>query len=157
MSAFNEKFLSSTGICPPADAFFVVVRTLWNDSICSGLLEGCTRVLDEHKLGYRVVDVPGAFEIPFAIRHLWEKSTPKPAAFIALGCVIRGDTPHFDYVCRAVTDGILNLNLSLPVPSIFGILTVDNLRQAEERIGGAHGHKGEEAALTAIQMVAGLG
>lgn len=77
-----------------------------------------------------------------------------PSAFIALGCVIRGDTPHFDYVCKAVTDGILQLNLLLPVPTVFGILTVDNQQQANERIGGKHGHKGEEAAITALKMIA---
>ena len=71
-----------------------------------------------------------------------------------MGCVIKGDTPHFDYVCKAVTDGVVQLNLSLPVPTIFGVLTVDNDQQANERIGGKHGHKGEEAAITAIKMIA---
>jgi len=70
-----------------------------------------------------------------------------------LGCVIRGDTPHFDYICKAVTDGLAQLNLLLPVPSIFGVLTVDSRQQADERIGGKHGHKGEEAAMTAIKMI----
>jgi 6,7-dimethyl-8-ribityllumazine synthase len=67
--------------------------------------------------------------------------------------VLRGDTPHFDYVCKGVTDGVMHLNLSLPVPVIFGILTVDNQQQADERIGGKHGHKGEEAAITALKMI----
>jgi 6,7-dimethyl-8-ribityllumazine synthase len=67
--------------------------------------------------------------------------------------VIRGDTPHFDYVCKAVTDGVIQLNLLLPVPTIFGVLTVDNELQAKDRIGGKHGHKGEEAAVTAIKMI----
>jgi 6,7-dimethyl-8-ribityllumazine synthase len=68
--------------------------------------------------------------------------------------VIRGDTPHFDYVCQAVTEGVVQLNLHLPVPTIFGVLTVDNEEQAKERIGGRHGHKGEEAAMTALKMIA---
>ena len=68
--------------------------------------------------------------------------------------MIRGETPHFDYVCKAVTEGILQLNLQLPVPVIFGILTVDNEQQALDRLGGAHGHKGEEAAITALKMIA---
>ncbi len=76
-----------------------------------------------------------------------------PNAFIALGCVLRGDTPHFDYVCKAVTDGVVQLNLILPVPTIFGVLTVDNQQQADERIGGKHGHIGEEAAITALKMI----
>ncbi|HET6228185.1 MAG TPA: 6,7-dimethyl-8-ribityllumazine synthase, partial [Bacteroidia bacterium] len=99
--------------------------------------------------------VPGAFEIPFAIKNYWEKATKKkkPDAFVALGCVIRGDTPHFDYVCKAVTDGVLQLNLLLPVPTIFGVLTVDNELQAKERIGGRHGHKGDESAVTALKMI----
>jgi len=70
-----------------------------------------------------------------------------------LGCVIKGETPHFEYVCNSVTLGIVNLNTSLAVPTIFGVLTVNNVEQAKERIGGTHGHKGEEAALTAIKMI----
>ena len=77
-----------------------------------------------------------------------------PDAYITLGAVIRGDTPHFDYVCKNITDGVLQLNLSLDVPVIFGVLTVDNEQQAIERMGGKHGHKGEEAALTALKMIA---
>jgi 6,7-dimethyl-8-ribityllumazine synthase len=105
--------------------------------------------------------VPGAFEIPFTIKSYWENSgknlpagrQERPDAFIAFGCVVRGGTPHFDYVCKAVTDGVVQLNLSLPVPTIFGVLTVDNDEQAKERIGGKHGHKGVEAAITAIKMI----
>ena len=101
------------------------------------------------------ITVPGAFEIPFAIKNYWENAgkKKKPDAFVALASVIRGDTPHFDYVCKAVTDGVVQLNLLLPVPTIFGVLTVDNEEQAKERIGGKHGHKGEEAALTALKMI----
>ena len=99
--------------------------------------------------------MPGAFEIPFAIHDHWRKSGKKkrPDAFIALGCVIQGDTPHFEYVCSGVTNGISQLNVMLPVPVIFGILTVNDEKQARERIGGAHGHKGEEAAITALKMI----
>jgi 6,7-dimethyl-8-ribityllumazine synthase len=68
--------------------------------------------------------------------------------------VIRGDTPHFDYVCKAITDGVLSLNLTLDVPVIFGVLTVNDEQQALDRVGGAHGNKGEEAAVTAIKMIA---
>jgi len=103
----------------------------------------------------KIINVPGAFEIPFGIRSFWDNTKlEKPQAFIALGCVMRGDTPHFDYICKAVTDGILQLNLSLPVPTIFGVLTVDDKQQADERTGGEHGHKGEEAAITALKMIA---
>ena len=93
-----------------------------------------------------------AVEIPFAINQSWANDNTA-TAFIALGCVIRGDTPHFEYVCQSVTQGITSLNLSLQVPVIFGVLTVDNENQAKERIGGIHGHKGEEAAITALKMI----
>ena len=139
------------------NACVVIVRTEWNAAIVNELEAGCVRQLrDNGFLNVKVVTVPGAFEIPFAIRSYWENSRKKnkPAVFIALGCVLRGDTPHFDYVCKAVTDGVVQLNLLLPVPVIFGVLTVDNQQQADERIGGKHGHKGEEAAITAMKMLA---
>ena len=138
------------------DACIVLVKTEWNAAIVDQLERGCIAELEKHLVKKIVViTVPGAFEISFAIRNYWENSVKKkPDAFIALGCVIKGDTPHFDYVCKAVTDGVVQLNLSLPVPTIFGVLTVDNEQQANERIGGKHGHKGEEAAITALKMIA---
>ncbi len=138
------------------DAFIIIVRTEWNASIVDKLEEGCKRILDKYEMtNYRVINVPGAFEIPFAIKNFWDNSTMgKPQAFIALGCVLRGDTPHFDYVCKAVTDGIVQLNLILSAPTIFGVLTVDNDEQAKARTGGEHGNKGEEAAITALKMIA---
>ncbi|MDP9040631.1 MAG: 6,7-dimethyl-8-ribityllumazine synthase [Bacteroidota bacterium] len=136
------------------NASVVVVRTEWNATIVDRLFAGCKKVLDAEKTDLRDFTVPGAFEIPFAIKNIWEQSKKnKPDAFIALGCVIKGDTPHFEFVCRAVTDGIRSLNLELPVPVIFGVLTVDNQDQANERTGGIHGHKGEEAAATALKMI----
>ena len=154
----NSKLLQiNTGILN-TNACIVIVRTEWNDAIVGELEKGCTAVLKrEGMTDVRTLTVPGAFEIPFAIKAYWDANKYKddrPVAFIALGCVLRGDTPHFDYVCKAVTDGILQLNLTLCVPTIFGILTVDNQQQADERIGGKHGHKGEEAAITALKMIA---
>ena len=132
----------------------VVIRTEWNAAIVDELFAGCKKILEGEKIDFRDIRVPGAFEIPFTIKKYWEQSKKKrPDAFIALGCVIKGDTPHFEYVCRAVTDGIAALNLQLPVPVIFGVLTVDNPDQARERIGGIHGHKGEEAADAALKMI----
>lgn len=140
-----------------ANACIVIIRTEWNAAVVDELEEGCKKVLIAHGvIKLKVLTVPGAFEIPFGIKSYWDlsKSTDaSPSAFIALGCVIRGDTPHFDYVCKAVTDGVVQLNLQLPVPTVFGILTVDNAQQADERIGGKHGHKGEEAAITALKMI----
>ena len=158
MAAVNEDLYNfNTGILPKS-ACIVIVHTEWNPAIVNKLLEGCTRVLRHFGMNnYKIVSVPGAFEIPFAIKSFWEgyqNKFEKPQAFIALACVLRGDTPHFDYVCKAVTDGVLHLNLILPVPSIFGVLTVDNEQQAIERTGGIHGNKGEEAALSALKMMA---
>lgn len=138
------------------DARVFIVRTEWNAAVVDELEKGAIRKLQEFGVKHiQTLVVPGAFEIPFAVQQAWRLSAPKtrPDVFITLGCVLRGDTPHFEYVCRAVTDGVLHLNLSLPVPVIFGILTVDDDQQARERIGGKHGHKGEEAALTALKML----
>jgi 6,7-dimethyl-8-ribityllumazine synthase len=158
MADVNKSNLNSlTGILPK-DAFIVLVKTEWNAAIVNELEKGCISKLKETGIKKIItVAVPGAVEIPFAIKSYWEHSKGKkkkrPDAFIALGCVIRGGTPHFEYVCQAVTEGVLQLNLLLPVPTIFGILTVDNEEQAKERIGGSHGHKGEEAATTALKMI----
>lgn len=153
----NSKLLQTgTGI-QHKNACVVIVRTEWNAAIVDELEKGCVNVLKEQGVkDIRIITVPGAFEIPFAIKKHWENNqgyVDHADAFIALGCVLRGDTPHFDYVCKAVTDGVMQLNLQLPVPVIFGVLTIDNQQQADERIGGRHGHKGEEAAITALKMI----
>ena len=157
MATVNEDLYNiNTGILPK-DACIVIVHTEWNSETVDKLLEGCTKILHQYGMhNHKIMTVPGAFEIPFAIKNFWDRyqnKFEKPQAFIALGCVLRGGTPHFDYVCKAVTDGILHLNLILPVPSIFGVLTVDNQQQADERTGGIHGHKGEESALSALKMM----
>ncbi len=153
----NSKLLQiDTGILNVQDACIVLVKTEWNAAIVDELEKGAIATLQKHQVKKIIcITVPGAVEIPFAIKSFWENADKKkkPDAFIALGCVVRGDTPHFDYVCKAITDGVMQLNLSLPVPTIFGVLTVDNDEQAIERIGGKHGHKGEEAAITALKMI----
>lgn len=142
------------GIPDIKDAFVVIVKTEWNAGIANELEKGCLRVLQQHGVAHTTIVVPGAFELPFAVRA-YQLNAPMPAsAFIVLGAVIKGDTPHFDYVCKGVTDGVVMLNQSLDVPTIFGVLTVNDEKQATERIGGLHGHKGEEAAITAIKMIA---
>jgi 6,7-dimethyl-8-ribityllumazine synthase len=155
-SVTTSNLYNTTGIQLPSDAYVIIIRTEWNAATVNKLDDGCKRVLWENKVQSKTITVPGAFEIPFMIKKIWEthkNKADKPFAFIALGCVIKGDTPHFDYVCQAVTEGILQLNLSLPVPTIFGVLTVNTQEQADERLGGIHGHKGEEAAITAIKMI----
>lgn len=152
----NSKLLNIDAGILRKSACVVLVKTEWNAAIVDELEKGCRAKLEELQVKKIItVVVPGAFEIPFAVKNYWEnkRKKKKPDAFIALGCIIRGDTPHFDYVCKAVTDGVVQLNLLLPVPTIFGVLTVDNEEQARERIGGRHGHKGEEAAITAVKMI----
>ena len=142
------------GIPSIQDAFIVIIKTEWNAHIIDRLEEGCLNILEKEGVETKTLVVPGAFEIPFAIKDFDQNSEKKANAYIALGTVIRGDTPHFDYVCKGITDGVMQLNLSLDVPTIFGVLTVENEQQALDRVGGVHGHKGEEAAVTAIKMIA---
>ena len=133
----------------------VIVKTEWNAGIVDELEAGCRRVLEKAGVqNITVLVVHGAIEIPFAINAYVNRAPFDAEAFIALGCIIKGDTPHFDYVCQSVTQGITLLNTQLDAPVIFGVLTVNNEEQANERIGGKHGHKGEEAAVTALKMIA---
>ena len=153
----NSKLLQlDTGILNIQDACIVLVKTEWNAAITTALENGAIATLEKHDIKKIIsITVPGAVEIPFAIRSYWQENPEgkRADAFIAFGCVVRGGTPHFEYVCQSVTQGITQLNLSLPVPVIFGVLTVDNEEQALERVGGRHGHKGEEAAITALKMI----
>lgn len=152
----NSNLLSfDAGTHDFSGACVVLVKTEWNAPVIDALEEGCRRVLHQHGVSSIVtLTVPGAVEIPFAVRAYENSNQQKADAFITLGCVIKGDTPHFDYVCQSVTTGITELNLRLEVPVIFGVLTVNTQEQADERIGGKHGHKGEEAAITALKMIA---
>ncbi|MGN6616129.1 MAG: 6,7-dimethyl-8-ribityllumazine synthase [Ilyomonas sp.] len=152
--ATKGNTLLNEGIPQIKDAFVVIVRTEWNAPIVDMLEEGCLNILANQNIQSKTITVPGAVEIPFAVKAYAQSNQQKADAFITLGTIIRGDTPHFDYVCKAVTDGVVALNLSLDAPVIFGVLTVENEQQALERIGGAQGHKGEEAAVTALKMIA---
>ena len=148
----SKLFETIGGIQLIKDALIVLVKTEWNADIVDELEGGCKRVCSGYHVQTKTIVVPGAIEIPFAIQQCWNNDHT-PSAFIALSCVVRGGTPHFEYVCQSVTQGITQLNLTLPVPVIFGVLTVDTNEQAKERTGGVHGHKGEEAAITAIKMM----
>lgn len=141
------------GIPTPEDAFVVIIKTEWNSAIINALEKGAKKILKAATVPFKSLVVPGAFELPFAVKQHYAYSKRTPDAYIVLGAVIQGDTPHFDYVCKGVTDGIMQLNLQIDVPVIFGVLTVLNEQQAIERIGGIHGHKGEEAAITALKMI----
>lgn len=149
----SKLFQNIEGIRQMKDVLVVLVKTEWNAEIVDELEKGCMNVFDRLGCKTKTIIVPGAVEIPFAIKRSWTHSKA-PSAFIALGCVIRGGTPHFEYVCQSVTQGITQLNIEMEVPVIFGVLTVDSTEQAKDRIGGVHGHKGEEAAITAMKMIA---
>jgi 6,7-dimethyl-8-ribityllumazine synthase len=155
----SSTLLSTDNLRELKDARIAIVYTEWNEKIVGELMNGCKMVTSS--LNASIIDevaVPGSFELSFACKRVWEHyelldASRRPEAIIAFGAVIRGGTPHFEYVSQAVTDGILQLNLKLPIPIIFGVLTLDNEDQAWERLGGAHGHKGEEAAITALKMI----
>ena len=132
---------------------FGVVVSRFNHLICVRLLEGAARELERRGAApddVHVAWVPGAFDIPQAARAL--AASGRYDAIVALGVVIRGGTPHFDYVCRAVTDGVREVVRDTGVPVAFGVLTTDDAEQALARAGGSEGNKGEEAALAAIEM-----
>lgn len=142
------------GIPQLANAFVVIVKTEWNAHIADKLEEGAINVFKEHGIKSKTLVVPGAIEIPFAVRAYDKSNAEKADAFITFGAVIKGDTPHFEYVCKAITEGVVWLNMHLTVPTVFSVLTVNTEEQALERIGGTHGHKGGEAAITAMKMIA---
>jgi len=130
-----------------------VVVARFNHLITVRLLEGSVRELTARGCApgdLHVAWVPGAFEIPLAARALARSG--RYAAIVTLGVVIRGGTPHFDYVCRAVTDGVRDVMRDTGVPVAFGVLTTDDVEQALARAGGAEGNKGEEAARAALEM-----
>ena len=130
-----------------------VVVARWNSFITGKLLEGALSTLRESGLAEDDITtawVPGAFEVPTAAR--WAAASGHFDAVICLGAVIRGDTAHFEYVAGGATDGIGRVSQDTGVPVVFGVLTVDTVQQALDRAGGKEGHKGEEAARTAIEM-----
>ena len=139
---------------PGNDGGYVIVVTRWNDDIVSGLLGGATRALTAAGITdaqMRTVQVPGAFEIPLACLAAAERDDCD--AVIALGAVIRGGTPHFEYVAGECTSGIREVALKTGKPVAFGVLTVDTLEQAEERSADNDKNKGAEAAMSAVEMV----
>ncbi|MDP8233737.1 MAG: 6,7-dimethyl-8-ribityllumazine synthase [Candidatus Saelkia tenebricola] len=133
---------------------FGVVISRFNEFITTELLKGCVDTLVAHEADEKDIDVywcPGSFEIPGLVRQVGKKK--KYDALICLGVVIRGDTPHFEYVASEVSKGIARMNMELDIPVSFGIITSENLEQAIERAGTKDGNKGRTAALSAIEMV----
>lgn len=150
MSQYSPKFNKEK----MTDAKIAIAVARWNQHITYELKDGAVKTLLAAGFAADDVDVyevPGAVELTFAASQLIE--TEVYDAVIVFGCVIRGDTPHFDYVCQSVTQGITHLNADIDTPVIFGVLTVNNEQQALDRIGGPAGHKGVEAAQTAMEMI----
>jgi len=135
------------------DARFAIVAARFNHEVVERLLAGAVSAFRRHGVDdarLEVLRVPGAFELPLAAT--WVGRRDDVAAVVTLACVIRGDTPHFDYVCAESARGVGAAALALGKPVIFGVLTTDDRPQADARAGGAHGNKGEEAALAALEM-----
>lgn len=132
---------------------FGVVVSRFNEFITSRLLAGCVDALERHGVDGEAIDVawtPGSFEVPVVARRMAESG--KYAAVICLGAVIRGSTPHFDYIAAEVAKGVAQVGMTTGVPTIFGVITADTLEQAVERAGTKAGNKGADAAASAIEM-----
>jgi 6,7-dimethyl-8-ribityllumazine synthase len=138
----------------PRDARIGIAAARFNSHLVDELLRGCTARLKELKLDEKrieVVRVPGAFELPLAAKSL--ARTKRYAAVICLGAVVRGETPHFDYVAGECARGVMDVSLSEVIPVIFGVLTTNTEEQARDRLGGVHGHAGMRAAEAALEMI----
>lgn len=149
-----SEFRPSEKIFDIVEARVAVIAARWNGEITDGLLSGAIKGLTRHGIAQNNIEifrVPGAFELPLASQRA--ARTGRFSAVISLGCVIRGDTPHFDYVCSETTRGIGQVSLNENLPVAFGLLTTDNLEQSLERSGDNSENKGEEAALTALEML----
>ena len=149
LSEYNQNTL------PKADNMkFGIVVSEWNAEVTDALAEGAYQSLLDNgvtKENIIVKKVPGSFELVLGAQLLLENS--EVDSVLCLGCVIQGETRHFDFICDAVSNGIMKLNMEYNCPVIFGLLTTNTLEQAKDRSGGKHGNKGIEAAITAIKMV----
>ena len=144
---FEGDFLSSTGK-------YAIVVARFNEFVVRGLLDGAVDTLRRHGVpdaNIIVVKVPGAFELPLTVKRV--AAGRASDAIIALGAVIRGGTPHFDYVAGQCASGIARVSLDQDIPIVFGVLTTDTIEQAIERSGSKGGNKGSDAAMTALEMV----
>lgn len=150
----NLSTFEGTDIPNAADMKFGIVWAEWNHKTTRALMQGAYDTLLKHGAKPENIvtkTVPGAFELTLGAQYMAELA--QVDAIICIGCVIQGDTKHFDFICDAVAKGITNLNLKYNKPFIFGVLTVNNQEQADDRTGGKHGNKGDEAAVTAIKML----
>ena len=136
------------------DKRIAIVVSEWNSEITEALLQGCINALKEYLAkdsNIQVKYVPGSFELSYGASH--EASKKDIDAVVCLGCIIKGETPHFDFISQAVANGITEVAIKFNKPTIFGVLTTNDQEQARERAGGKHGNKGYEAGITAIKMI----
>ena len=132
---------------------FGIVVAEWNPEITGALLDGCVKTLEKHGTlpeNIHVKTVPGSFELVYGAQQMCKNDGFD--AIIVLGSVIRGETPHFDYICEGVTYGIAHLNAVQNIPVVYGLVTTNDLQQAQDRAGGRLGNKGDECAVVAIKM-----
>lgn len=155
--ASSEKNLSDVKLSQDFDISrykFGIVVSEWNEQVTEALFSGAYQTLINAGAAREKVErmnVPGTFEL--SLGGQWMAQRQDIDAVICIGCVIQGETKHFDFICNAVADGITNVSLKFDKPVIFGVLTPNNLKQALDRAGGKHGNKGDEAAATAIKML----
>lgn len=151
----NLSHYSDKNLVDISDKKFAIIVAEWNAEITEALLKGAVETLKYHgavSSHLKTVFVPGSFELPLGAQKFAKKK--KYDAVICLGCIIQGETKHFDFIAQAVAQGIMDVGLKYDKPVVFGVLTTDNMDQAIDRAGGKHGNKGEEAAITAIKMLA---
>ncbi|MHC1704928.1 MAG: 6,7-dimethyl-8-ribityllumazine synthase [Tenuifilaceae bacterium] len=150
LSAYDPKQIPSA-----KKMIFGIVVSDWNSDVTHALLDGAYKTLKENgakEENILVKHVPGSFELTLGAQFMAEYADLD--AVICLGCVIQGETRHFDFICQSVTHGITELNMNYNIPFVFGLLTTSDMAQAKARSGGKHGNKGVEAAITAIKMAA---
>lgn len=155
--ASSEKNLSEysgKNISSMSERHFAIIVSEWNEDVTEALYHGAYSTLLQHGVPKENIirkNVPGSFELTLGAQWMAEKENVD--AVICLGCVIQGETKHFDFICDAVANGITNVGLKFNKPVIFGVLTPNTKKQALDRAGGKHGNKGDEAAITAIKML----
>ncbi len=150
----NLSSYNSNQMPDAADYRIGIVVSEWNTEITDALYKGAYKTLIDNGVNEENIikqDVPGTFELTLGAQLMAENFNLD--AILVLGCVIQGETRHFDFICQGVTYGITKLNIKYDMPIIFGVLTTDNMQQAQDRAGGKHGNKGDEAAITALKMV----
>jgi len=154
MSSKDKNLSSSTSKLDVSDKSIGIVWSKWNEEITKALKDGCIDTLKSHGIkddGLILVEVPGAFELPYGAKLLLGQQNVD--AVICIGCVIKGETKHDEYINKAVAQSISMLSLTASKPVIYGVLTPNDKQQALDRAGGKYGNKGDEAAITAIEMI----